>query len=324
MHHVASAVIIGQRQAGVLSRRQLRADGVGRKAERRLVAAGILVPEGAGVLRLAGTPAGWEQRCWSAVLAAKPGAVLSHRSAATLHGIGRFPRTDVDVVEPTYRSSAPAKEAIHRSTSVPDHHRTEVRGLPVTTVERTVFDLASQVSLKRYRRGLPSLRLGQVARALDDAIGGGIAVQRFQAVHDELAGRGRGGTVVLRGLLEERGVGYVGTESELEDLLVEVLDRFGLPRPARQRNVGGLEDRIGRVDFLYVERRLVIEADGRRNHTALLDREGDAWRDLELAAAGFTVIRVTWRQLQDEPQRFVRALRRVLDMEPTITPPAHP
>ncbi len=135
---------------------------------------------------------------------------------------------------------------------------------------------------------------------------------RFQEVLDELGGRGRGGTVVLRTLLDERGEGFVATESELEDLLAEVLDYHRLPRPTRQRNVGGLEERIGRVDFLYQTERVVIEADGRKNHTALLDREGDAWRDLELTAAGFTVVRVTWRQLKNDPKRFVTSLERVL------------
>lgn len=74
----------------------------------------------------------------------------------------------------------------------------------------------------------------------------------------------------------------------------------------------GAERPIGRVDAVYPAERIVIEADGRRNHTALLDAEADRWRDLELAAAGFVVIRVTWWQLVNEPDRFVEALRQLL------------
>ncbi|MEZ5204499.1 MAG: DUF559 domain-containing protein [Acidimicrobiales bacterium] len=58
----------------------------------------------------------------------------------------------------------------------------------------------------------------------------------------------------------------------------------------------------------------MIEADGRRHHTALLDAESDRWRDLELSSAGFVVIRVTWDQLVGEPQRFVAGLRRLIEV----------
>ena len=310
--HVAKLIEIGSRQSGVLHRRQLRANGVSRSTVARYVDRGALRPVGADALVLTNVPPSWEQRLWTGLLTAQHRAVISHRSAARIHGIGRFAERHIDVLEVGAAPHLAIASSAHRSTTVPEHHRTEVRGLPVTTIPRTVFDLASQVSIKRYRRGLPSLRLGAVARALDDAIGGGTPVARFQEVLDELGGRGRGGTVVLRTLLDERGEGFVATESELEDLLAEVLDYHRLPRPTRQRNVGGLEERIGRVDFLYQTERVVIEADGRKNHTALLDREGDAWRDLELTAAGFTVVRVTWRQLKNDPKRFVTSLERVL------------
>lgn len=313
MQHIARAINLGTRQAGVVHRSQLRSIGVDWNAEHRLVRAGVLVSAEPGFLAVAGAPSTWEQRCWKTLLGAHGSAVVSRRAAARIHGIGRFAGTEhVDVVELGHRSNDVPGGGSHRSSRLPPDHWTEVRGLPVTTIERTIFDLAALVSLKRYRRGLPALRLGQVARALDDAIGSGLAIERLEALLGEHGGRGRGGTVVLRGLLAERGDGYVVTESDLEDLLVRVLARFGLPAPVRQRNLGGLDDRIGRVDFLYPAARLVIEADGRQNHTALLDRESDAWRDLELTAAGFRVIRVTWRQLTQEPERFVRMLRLLL------------
>ena len=63
---------------------------------------------------------------------------------------------------------------------------------------------------------------------------------------------------------------------------------------------------------MYRPECVVIEADSRKHHTALLDADHDRWRDIELAAAGFVVIRVTWHQLVDEPVRFVRALEKLL------------
>ncbi|CAN5470486.1 DUF559 domain-containing protein [soil metagenome] len=315
MRHTAPLLAIAQPQAGLVHRRQLREAGIDRDAIARHVRAGILEHAAPGVLRLTGSLGSWEQRLWRGVLTAQAEALVTFRSAARLHGIGRFGEV-VDVSEvgvPPHRSVGAAR---HRSTMIPAHHRTTVRGIPVTTIERTVFDLASQVSTKRRRRGLPSLNRQQVARALDDAVSGGRPVSGFAAVLSELGGRGRGGTVLMRDLLSTRGEGFVATESELEDLLSEVLERFGIPQPVRQRHVGGTQDRVGRVDFVYDDHALIIEADGRKNHTALLDREADAWRDLELSAAGFRIIRVTWAQLTDEPARFARHLRLLLTSPP--------
>ncbi|QXC63137.1 DUF559 domain-containing protein [Aquihabitans sp. G128] len=312
VRHTVELLLVAGSQAGTVHRRQLAEAGLADRVIARQVTAGLLTVEHPDVFRLAGAPRTWQQELWLALLSARSASVVSHRSAARLHHVGRFATEHIDLVEVEHHSNRVRGAAAHRSLLLPPHHRTEVDGIPVTTVERTVFDLAGQVSIKRWRRGLPSLRQHQVARALDDAIAGGVEPRRFTAVLDELGGRGRGGTRVMRELMEQRGEGYAATESELEDLLNEVLDRFGLPLPVRQRNLGGLEDRVGRVDFVFTEERVVIEADGRKNHTALLDREGDAWRDLELAAAGFRVIRVTWGQLTTDPRRFVAALRAVL------------
>jgi very-short-patch-repair endonuclease len=189
---------------------------------------------------------------------------------------------------------------------------TEVDGIPVTTVARTVFDLASLVSPARRRRGLVALNEVQVARALDDALARGVPLHRFERVLASLAGRGRPGTRVMRELVLERSDGEPATESELEDLVEAVLVAAGVDLPTRQRVVGGTEAPVGRVDFVYQPERVVLEADGRRHHTALLDAEADRWRDLELAAAGYIAVRVTKRQLVHEPGRFARALDGVL------------
>lgn len=146
---------------------------------------------------------------------------------------------------------------------------------------------------------------------MDDAIARSVSIAQLERVLAQLGGRGRGGTALFRELLDARGEGFVATESELEDLLFAVLQRFGLPLPAKQVVVGG-DLPVGRVDFIYRDLRVIIEADSRKHHSALLDADRDRWRDLELAAAGFTVIRVSWRQLVDEPVRFVRALECLL------------
>ena len=113
-------------------------------------------------------------------------------------------------------------------------------------------------------------------------------------------------------MLEVRGEGFVATESALEDLYLAVISSAGLPLPGRQRNLGGHAP-IGRVDFVYAEARVVVECDSRRHHFGKADAERDRWRDLELAAAGWLVVRVTWWQLVHEPERFTTELRRLLE-----------
>ena len=301
-------------QAGLLSADQIHAAGVDRRRVLRRVEAGELERINRGLYRLSGAPTTWHQRIWSALLQAPPGSVASHRTAARLHGIGTFTSDQIDVArvrDPANRSSAEAS-ALHRTLDLPAHHRVEVDGIPTTTVARTIFDLAGQVSVKRWVRELPSLPRRQVERALDDALARGLPVGAVEAVLAELGGRGRGGTRVLRELLEQRGEGFVATESVLEDRVLEVIRAHGLPEPVRQPVVQGEDGWIGRIDFAFPPYRTLLEADGRRHHTMLLDQEHDRWRDLALAAEGQLVVRVTWRQLDEAPGRFATSLGRVL------------
>lgn len=96
------------------------------------------------------------------------------------------------------------------------------------------------------------------------------------------------------------------------DLFLSVVARFGLPVPARQRNLGDETDFIGRVDFVYESERLILELDGRKHHSALTDWERDKWRDLRLTASGFTTLRISWSQLTERPGEVADLLRRVL------------
>jgi very-short-patch-repair endonuclease len=300
-----------RRQGGAIHRRQLRDAGLDHRRVATLVRRGELIAVTDHVFVAASSPVTWARRAWVELLQAAAGSPLSHRTAAGLHRVGRFSTSTIEISEledAWHRRRAPS---IHRTTWLPAHHVTAIDGLPVTTLPRTIFDLAGLVSEARRERGLPSLAERQVERALDDALVGGLSLAAMHRVLAELGGRGRPGTSLVRQLLSVRGTGYVATESELEDLLVAVVVASGLEAPERQRDLGGMTP-VGRVDFVFRAARVVIEADGRAHHTALLDADADRWRDLELSAAGFVVIRVTWRQLTMEPERFLVALRQLL------------
>jgi hypothetical protein len=134
-------------------------------------------------------------------------------------------------------------------------------------------------------------------------------VQRVGMMLAETGARGRDGTALLRRILDVRTQEYIPPESELEALLDAVLSSAGLPLPTPQVSVGGTQTPIGRVDRVYREARVVIEADSRRYHSAWLDQQADHRRDLLLAAAGYRIVRVNWHQLIREPELLIRAVK---------------
>jgi very-short-patch-repair endonuclease len=95
------------------------------------------------------------------------------------------------------------------------------------------------------------------------------------------------------------------TRSDLERRFLEACE--GLERPVVNARVAGLE-----VDFLWPSARVVVETDGYAFHSSRTAFERDRERDQRLAVAGYTVVRVTHRQLSDAPEAVVDRLRRLL------------
>lgn len=253
-----------------------------------------------GVYRLAGTPRTWRQDLIGAVFAAGPGAVASHRSAATLWELPGFGEGPLDVLRPRHTDHRSALGPVHETRVLPPDHVTVVDAIPVTSPGRTLFDLAGVLGPQRLERALDTC----LSRGLVDAT-------RLRLLLEDLAGRGRRGTRLMRHLLDERGVGYAAPESELERRLLATLREGGLPTPRRQAHVGGSQS-AGRVDFSYSEARLIIEADSRLHHMSKLDFENDRRRDNVLMADGWRVLRITWQQVTDHPGEVVRLVRQAL------------
>ena len=175
---------------------------------------------------------------------------------------------------------------IHR-TRVP-FEVVQLDGIPVTLPARAAVDLATVLPYKQVRR----------------AVREGMARKRV-AVKDLVAIRGRRGAHTIRRILAD---GYVPTRSEFEDVVLDLLDRGGFPRPdvntplmvAGRRTV---------PDFRWADKRLVLEADGRQWHDSELAREDDAERQARLEAAGERVLRVTWEQAIVRPDQTVARVR---------------
>ena len=233
-----------------------------------------------------------EGRWMGAVLAGGHGAVLSHRSAAALWGIASVSGFDLTV--PRQRRSRRGIE-LHLST-LPADEITQRNRIPVTTIPRTLFDLATILRPRQLERAMNE---AETQRLLDDL-----------SLHDLLARYPRRpGTPAIRALLAARAAGATVTRSELEVKFLEFVDELGFPIPQTNQWIEGFE-----IDCLWREQRLAVELDGRAFHDTLQAYERDRERDRLLQAAGWRPIRVTWRQLERSRGGLERDLRRMLGL----------
>ncbi|HEX2047261.1 MAG TPA: type IV toxin-antitoxin system AbiEi family antitoxin domain-containing protein [Acidimicrobiales bacterium] len=296
-------VVVAEKQHGVFTLAQARDAGFTRSAIRHRLASGYWEPTPERVLRVRGSPRTWEQRVVAATLAAGPSAAASHRSAAALLGFPGFERRgppEVTVARSQRRRTVGG--VVHLWRPFPEHHLTVIDGIVTTRVPRTLVDLAGVVHPRR------------TARAVDNCLAAGVATfATLQEAFFDLVGRGRKGIAVMRRILAERGPAYVSPASELEVLFLERIRDAGLPEPVRQFDAGDAERWIGRVDFAYPHVRALIEVDGRRYHTSLLDREADARRDAALLAGGWSVVeRFGWGDIVHRPETMISRLRYLL------------
>lgn len=278
-------------QKGVVSHRQLRTLGFSEGAIAHRASTGRLHRVHRGVY-LAGHAAPVVGAREMAAVLACGGAVLSHQTAARLWGI-KLPG-DTAAIDVTVKS--------HR------RHRTGMRvhiarllaadirlryGLPLTSPARAVLDLAM---------GLPATELARVAEEA--------RVQRLVSSHDleQVCERYRGhpGTGMLTQYLR-RGAEPAVTRSVAERRMLELLRAAGLPEPEANARIHDYE-----VDFLWRDQRLVMEVDGYKFHCTRAAFERDRAKGAKLAAAGLSVIRVTWRQLQDESYSVIASVAQAL------------
>ena len=298
---------LAERQHGVVGRAQARAAGASREALRNRVAAGSWVALTPRVLRLAGRPPSFAQRCMVAALDAGQGAVISHTTAACLWELPGFGPGPVHVSRLRAMSGRPTAVAtLHQPRYLPANHLTVSDGIPVTSVARTLFDLSGCLHPLRSERALDNA----LSRKL-------VGLEVMRAVAIELLEHGRSGSALMRQLLSDRGAGYIPPASGLEARALALLVEAGLELPDRQVDVGG-ECWVGRVDYLFRSCPLVLEIDSDRHHTSKLDAEADARRDEALRAAGYRILRITEHQLWNRPHEVVALVRAALS--PVLAP----
>lgn len=287
-------------QHGLFTRSQADRFGISRHVLRHFVESGWCAKVARGLYRVDAAPRTKEQAALAAVLVHAAVAAVSHRAAGRLWGTPGYGNARPEVTVEQARNRRSALGIVHGSLLLPDRHVTVRQSIPVTTIARTIFDLAGVQPEDR------------VARALDDALRRKLCTLRqINQVFFALAGQGRRGTVTMRTLLEARGEGYVPPASELERIGRAVFAEGGLPVPEFEVSLGD-GDLIGRVDCYWRHARLVVELDGRRYHDGLSARDSDRTRDNRLMAAGWRVLRFTWDDLVDRPAETLKIIRTAL------------
>jgi very-short-patch-repair endonuclease len=285
---------LGSRQHGAITHAQLLAAGIGAGAIKHAVKTGGLHRVHRGVYivgHLALAPGAKEA---AALLACGKGAVVSHWSAAQLWGLVDAPPRRVDVTLVGRRCRPRRGIRLH---GVSELDRRDVRlkhGLQVTAPARTLIDLAAEAGYDQLERAVAE------ARAL-----------RLVGERDLDAALNRAGTRIgagrMRAFLRHEG-GPVLTRSGGERRMRRLLRAAGLPMPLVNARVEGWE-----VDFLWPGQRVVVEVDGYPFHAHRRAFERDRRKDLALANAGYHVIRITVRQLLDEPLAVVASIARLLE-----------
>ena len=290
---------LARSQFGHITRAQALEQGISAEAIKRRVRVGLWLRVGPGLYLFDGAPASSRQELMQTCL--RFDGVVAGRSAAAVHGLLGFRAQALEVVTMRSFRSSPQGVIVHRTNYLPPEDVTTVGGLPVTTPARTLLDLGGLVSSKL------------VARAAADALVRNKVTQPLLIDQLRRAGiSGRPGTAVLRVLLGRLDNLEPGppTESELEDAMLEVIARAGLPPPVRQFELREHGIVLGKLDAAYPRKRIALEADGYEFHSALAEWLHDHRRQNAFESRGWRFLRFTSEDRR-VPQPFMADLVRL-------------
>lgn len=306
MSATKDVIAYAKSHGGIISTQEAIAIGMPRSTVNRRVSDGVFVRVGRGVLALPGTATRPDLmlRAASRVL----GAVVSHESAAAIHGMEPIRVTQPSVTVSHRGTHIFPGVTVHQATDLLEEHVTEIGGLRVTTRLRTVVDLAKVLRRKRLTR----LITNELARGMD--------LDELMTLYLSLTRQGKPGMKKLGGLLREMMGEPAVSETVLEAKLSDLLEDAGLPRPVKQFKAPWLKPVNGRVDLAYVDEQIVIEADSRRWHLDLDAFETDKRRDIAAQLAGWIVIRITWKMIIEDPVFVVATIREALKIRGGFEP----
>ncbi len=288
---------LAARSFGVFTTEQVLAAGLSPAQVTYRLRTGRWERLGKGVYRLTGAPRSAESALFAATMIHR--GVASHRSASRLLGLehGALP---VEVSAELRTGHRQHGARVHRTADLSPSDVTMVRGIRTTNATRTCIDMGAR------------LDAAQLHRLVDRALHNGLTTEdRLVRRFLQLARRGRDGIATVRSVLELVSPQLGLVESDLETLLVRLLDAAGLPPPDRQVTVHTAGQHF-RLDFAYVAQKIAVECDGFATHGTRLAFEDDRRRQNLLVLDGWRVLRFTWRQVTGSPDWVAAQVRRAL------------
>jgi very-short-patch-repair endonuclease len=268
-------------QHGVVSRAQLLQAGLSNEDVDRRVRAGRLHRIHRGVYAVGHRVLTLHGHWMAAVLACGEGAALSHTTAAAAWDLRRAGGVIHVTVPGRGGRKAPRGVSLHRSPTLSAAEITHYRGIPVTKVARTIIDLARTESVE------------ELERVVDEADRRGLV--NFDHLR---AARSASLKAVLRHY------DPAPTRSEMERRFLRLCRKHGLPRPETNAIVDGYL-----VDFVWRDRKLIVEVDGYRYHRSPRKFESDREQDVTLSGRGWRTLRFTWRQIHHRDAWVAAAVR---------------
>lgn len=294
----AGIVSLACGQLGLVTWQQAQAFGATRDRVNALVRGGAWQRERRGVYVVGAVASSWERRVMAACLAAGPTAAASHRTGARLAGfVDRSGPVELSVGGDQARRLAEVR--VHRSECLPDMDLTKIGPIPMTTVARTIVDLA------------PTQPQATVARWVDQALReGSLHLLELRSCLGRLIGPGRGSYAGLEDVIALRLPGDRRAGSTLESEALAILRAAGLPEPVLQHPVRRPDGRVAFIDLAYPDARVGIEVDGWAFHTQRGAFDNDRERGNDLVLLGWQILHFT---ATTPPDQLVSTVRQALD-----------
>lgn len=231
----------------------------------------------------------------AAAAAWAPDAVFADRTALWLHKLGPAPEV-IHLACTTGRRSTVPWLHVRRTRDLPDIHVRELGSYRITAIYRTLMDACAYMDDD------------ELEDLLDEAWRRGKLSPGRLEQHCLASGKAHRGTARLIKMARDR-QGHAPTDSKLEARAVKLIRRAKIKQPQRQVVVRDAADkRIGRMDLVYAEERLIVECDSRRHHAgAAFDTDRGKWGRAQ--TAGYRIQWATWRNTEGDGKRFLEELR---------------
>lgn len=291
-------------QHALLARRQVLIAGGTDSLIRRRLRSGRWERVGHGVYAIAGVPWTWRRRLCALWLSLDALAVVSHRAAAKLLGVGGTGDPPFEFTVPADRAPRPVppppawtpeepEVIIHESLDLHLASTATIDGMRVTAPARLAVDLGSVIPFDRYRTA--------VARMETDH---GVAIADLERQYRRHSVQGRNGCGALRDLLDLRHESNGTPDEYVEILAADLLADAGLPPPTHQFHVQRLDGASAYFDLAYPELRIGIETEG-RIHLREDVHQADHTRRNHLLLDGWIVLHFTYADVTRRPAYVV-------------------